>query len=99
MANMATYILLSNFTDQGIRSVKETTKRAEAFRETARKLGASVKEIYWTLGKYDVIAILEAPDVAAVTAVGLSLGAGGNVRTQTLAAFSANEMSQILGKI
>ena len=96
---MATYILLSNFTDQGIRSVKETTKRADAFRETARKLGASVKEIYWTLGKYDVIAILEAPDVAAVTAVGLSLGAGGNVRTQTLAAFSANEISQIIGKI
>ena len=96
---MATYILLSKFTDQGIRNVKETTKRAEAFRETSRKLGASVKDIYWTLGKYDVIAILEAPDIATVTAVGLSVGAGGNVRTQTLAAFSANEMSQIIGKM
>ena len=63
---MATYILLSNFTDQGIRSVKDTTKRAEAFRETARKLGANIKDIYWTLGKYDVVATLEAPDAATV---------------------------------
>lgn len=96
---MATYILLSKFTDQGIRNVKETTKRAEAFRETARKLGATIKEIYWTLGKYDVIATFEAPDAATATAVGLSLSAAGNMRTQTLAAFSANEMGQILSKI
>jgi|SRR5436309_16133985 len=96
---MATYILLSNFTDQGIRSVKDTTKRAEAFRETARKLGANIKDIYWTLGKYDVIATVEAPDAATVTAVSLTLAAAGNVRTQTLAAFSANEMGQVLGKM
>ena len=96
---MATYILLSKFTDQGIRSVKETTKRAEAFKESAKKLGATVKEIYWTLGKYDIIATLEAPDAATVTSIGLGLAAGGNVRTETLAAFSANEMSQILSKI
>ena len=96
---MATYVLLSKFTDQGIRNVKETTKRAEAFKETARKLGATIKDIYWTLGEYDVIATIEAPDAATVTAVGLSLGAAGNVRTQTLTAFSANEMGQILSKI
>jgi len=52
---MATYILISKFTDQGVRNIKETTKRAEAFRETARKLGATIKEIYWTLGKYDLM--------------------------------------------
>jgi uncharacterized protein with GYD domain len=96
---MATYILLSKFTDQGIRSVKDTTKRADAFRDSVRKLGGTVKEIYWTLGKYDIIATLEAPDAATVTAVGLSLAAGGNVRTETLAAFSANEMGQILSKL
>ena len=96
---MATYILLSNFTDQGIRSVKETTKRAEAFKEKVQKLGANIKDIYWTLGEYDVIATFEAPDAATATTVGLSLGVGGNVRTQTLAAFSASEMGQILSKI
>lgn len=96
---MATYILLAKFTDQGIRNVKETTKRADAFKETARKLGATVKDIYWTLGKYDVIATFEASDAATATALGLALGAAGNVRTQTLAAFSANEMGQILSKM
>jgi uncharacterized protein with GYD domain len=96
---MATYIVLFNFTDQGIRNVKETTKRAETFRETAKKLGVTVKEIYWTLGQYDGVANLEAPDAAAVTAVSLSMGALGNVRMQTLPAFSAGEMGDILSKM
>ena len=96
---MATYILLANFTDQGIRNVKETTKRAAAFREVAKKGGVTVKELYWTVGQYDVVASLEAPDAATVTAAMLSVGALGNVRTQTLPAFSADEMQGILGKI
>ena len=96
---MATYILLSKFTDQGIRNVKDTTKRAEAFRELAKKAGATVKDLYWTLGQYDVVTILEAPDAASVTALGLSIGALGNVRTQTLPAFSAAEMGTILKKM
>ena len=96
---MATFIMLAKFTDQGIRSVKESTKRAEAFKETARKFGANIKDIYWTMGEYDVIATFEAPDAATATTIGLSLSAAGNVRTQTLAAFSANEMGQILGKL
>lgn len=96
---MATYILLVNFTDQGIRNVKDTTKRAEAFRAMTQKFGVTVKEMYWTLGQYDVIVSLDAPDAATVTAVSLSLGALGNVRTQTLAAFSADEMGRILGKM
>ena len=96
---MATYVLLVSFTDQGIRNVKDTTKRAEAFRELATKVGATVKDLYWTLGQYDVVTILEAPDAASVTALGLSVGALGNVRTQTLTAFSAAEMSEILSKM
>lgn len=96
---MATYIVLFSFTDQGIRNVKDTTKRAETFRETAKKLGVTVKEIYWTLGQYDGVASLEAPDAAAVTAVSLSMGALGNVRMQTLPAFSAGEMGDILSKM
>jgi uncharacterized protein with GYD domain len=96
---MPTYIILGHFTEQGIRNVKETTKRAEALKEMARKVGATVKETYWTLGQYDVVAIVEAPDETAVTALGLSVGALGNVRTQTLRAFSAEEIGNILKKM
>ncbi|MGH9425136.1 MAG: GYD domain-containing protein [Terriglobia bacterium] len=96
---MATYIVLGNFTDQGVRSVKETTKRAEAFKEMARKAGIKVKEVYWTLGQYDLVTILEAPDEETATALGLSASALGNIRTQTLRAFSAEEMGRIIAKM
>jgi uncharacterized protein with GYD domain len=96
---MATYIILANFTEQGIRNVKDTTNRAEAFKDLAQKAGVTVKEQYWTLGAYDIVAIVEAPDDIAVTAVGLSVGALGNVRTQTLRAFSKAEMATIVGKM
>ena len=96
---MATYIMLGNFTDQGVRSFKDTTRRAEAFREQARKLEVTVKDIYWTLGKHDVITILEAPDQATVTALALNLCGAGNVRTETFPAYSAAEMNKILSKI
>ena len=96
---MATYIVLATFTDQGIRNVKDTTKRADAFKELAKSLGATMKDVYWTLGQYDVIAIVDAPDDASVTALGLTLGKAGNVRTQTLRAFSRTDMDAILGKV
>jgi uncharacterized protein with GYD domain len=96
---MATYITLMRFTDQGIRSVKDTTKRAEAFKETAKKLGVTVKDIYWTLGRYDSVAMVEASDDAAVTALGLALSSLGNVHTQTLRAFGPAEMKHILDKM
>jgi uncharacterized protein with GYD domain len=96
---MATYIVLGQFTDQGVRNVKESTKRAEAFKEMAKRAGTTVKEVYWTLGAYDIVTIVEAPDDAAVTALLLSAGALGNVRTQSLRAFSADEMGRILAKM
>lgn len=96
---MATYIMLGQFTDQGIRNVKETGKRAEAVKEMAKKVGATVKEIYWTLGQYDVATIVDAPDETSAMAFFLSVGALGNVRTQSLRAFSADEMSRIVGKM
>ena len=65
---MATFVVLAGFTDQGIRSVKETIGRAEAFKEMAKKSGITVKDLYWTLGQYDVIAVCEAPDDEAATA-------------------------------
>ena len=96
---MATYISLANFTDQGIRNVKDTTKRADAVAELAKKFGVQAKEFYWTLGSFDVVVIFEAPDDASMTALGLAIGAGGNVRTQTLKAFSRDEMNGILRKL
>jgi uncharacterized protein with GYD domain len=96
---MATYISLTNFTDQGIRNVKDTTKRADAVKEAAKKFGVTAKEFYWTLGSYDLVVVFDAPDDASMTALGLSIGAAGNVRTQTLRAFSKDEMTKILAKM
>ena len=96
---MSTYSVLANFTEQGIRNVKDTLKRAEAFKEAAGKFGVTVKDMYWTLGRYDLVVAVEAPDDPSVTALGLSLGALGNVRTQTLRGFGAGEMKQILDKM
>jgi uncharacterized protein with GYD domain len=96
---MALYIVLNSFTEQGIRNVKDTTKRAEAFKNKAKKCGATVKEQFWTLGQYDSVAIVEAPDEISMTALGLSAGAQGYIRTETLRAFTAADMKTILGKM
>ena len=96
---MATFIMLGHFSDQGIRSVKDTTIRVETVKAAAKRHGITVKDVYWTLGQYDTVLIAEAPDEAAMTAFGLTVGAHGNVRTQTLRAFSAEEMGRIIGKI
>src|SRR5258708_5236446 len=96
---MATYIVLFNFTEQGIANVKETTKRAEAARKAVEKAGASIKEIYWTLGAHDGVLILEAPDDATATAVLLNISRLGNVQTQTLRAFGEKEIRGIVGKL
>jgi uncharacterized protein with GYD domain len=96
---MATYIILGNFTDQGIRNVKDTIKRADAVKESARKFGVNMKEICWTMGQYDMIVTVEAPDDASVSAFALAVGAAGNIRGQTLRAYSRDEMNAILTKV
>jgi uncharacterized protein with GYD domain len=96
---MATFVVLPGFTDQGIRNVKETISRAEAFKQMAKTSGITVKDLYWTLGQYDVVAVCEAPDDETATAFSLSVTARGNIRSQTLRAFSSDEMKMILGKM
>ena len=96
---MATYVMLANFTDQGIRNIKDSIKRAEAFKELAKSQGVTVKELYWTLGQFDIVCLADAADEIAVTALGLSLGKAGNVRTQTMRAFAPSDMSKILTKV
>ena len=96
---MATYIILGNFTEQGVNRAKDTVKRAEAFRDMAKKAGAAVKEQFWLLGQYDMMSIVEAPDDATMTALCLSAASLGNVTTQTLRAFTPAEMGGVLGKM
>ena len=95
---MATFITLVNFTDQGIRNIKESPDRAAAFQAMADKLGVTVKSIYYTLGHYDLVLVVDGTDEAAMTAL-LKVSSLGNVRTQTLRGFSVDEMKGILSKM
>ena len=96
---MATYIALLNFTEQGIREIKGSTKRAENFTKSAKKAGVTVRDIFWTVGGFDGVLILDAPDDASAASVLIGLGSAGNVRTQTLRAYNRQEMESILGKV
>jgi uncharacterized protein with GYD domain len=93
---MATFITTIKFTEQGIKNIGETTKRAAAVKAAAKKLGVKVSEVYWTLGAFDGLLILEAPDDETVTAWLLNVGAQGNIQTTTARAFTAAEMDKIL---
>ena len=94
------FVCLLKFTDQGVRNIKETSQRAQAFREIAEsKFGVRVKELFWTLGQYDLITIVDAPDEESFTAMALSLSSLGNVSTESLRAFTAEEMYGILSKV
>lgn len=95
---MATYVTLVNFTDQGIRNVKDTPERLGAFRAMAEKLGVTLKSVHYTVGAYDVVTVLEGSD-EAVSTVLLKLGSLGNVRTQTMRAFSPEEIKAIISKM
>jgi uncharacterized protein with GYD domain len=96
---MATYILLASYSEQGLKGIKDTVKRTEAVRDLAKKAGVSMKESYWTLGQYDVVAVFEAAEDETMTAFSLSIAKLGNVKTQTMRAFSATEMAAILAKM
>jgi len=96
---MATYIMLINFTDQGIRNVKQSPDRYKSLIPMAEKLGVKMKDIHWTMGAYDAVGTVDAPNDEAITTLAVSLGSMGNVRTQTMRAYSADEMGSILAKV
>jgi uncharacterized protein with GYD domain len=95
---MPTYVTLNKFTAQGLSAIKDSPKRAEAFRAMAAKIGCTVRELLWIQGKYDMIAIIDAPDDATAAALFVSVAKLGNITTQTSRAFNAAEMSSILAK-
>jgi uncharacterized protein with GYD domain len=96
---MVTYIGLMNFTDKGLQSVTETTQRAAAAKEVAQRFGVTMKDIYWTAGAYDIVCVLEGKDEQSITAFSLAIAKQGNVRAQSLRAFTAAEMDQVLAKL
>lgn len=87
------------FTDQGVRNVKDTIKRAAAATAEAEKMGAKVTDAFWTMGAYDVVLLLDAPDDETVSAFSLKLGSLGNVKSHTMRAFRREEMEGILAKV
>ncbi len=96
---MPTYVTLMNWTDQGIRTVKETVQRADRAVERAQQQYGASLQTYWTVGAYDIVGILEAPDDESATAFLLEVGSGGAIRSTTLRAYSREEMSGILERI
>ena len=93
---MARYVLLINWTDEGIRHAKDTINRANATRQAFQAGGAQVIDIYWTVGPYDIVAIFEAPDEETATRLVLALGMQGSIRTTTMRAFGEQEMGRII---
>ncbi|WNE98348.1 GYD domain-containing protein [Streptomyces luomodiensis] len=95
---MPTFVTLLNWTEQGVRDYKDTVRRSEAFAAGLQKLGAKLRDIYWTVGPYDLVAVIEAPDAETVTASLLQLAGAGNVRSTTLPAFGREEIDRIVAK-
>jgi uncharacterized protein with GYD domain len=93
---MPTYVTLINWTDQGVSNFKDSLDRYEAARDAMSGLGVSFKDIYWTVGPYDIVGIVEAPDDESATAALLSVAALGNIRTTTLRGFSVDEMRAVI---
>jgi uncharacterized protein with GYD domain len=96
---MPTYVSLLNFTDQGIRTVRDTLERRDRVAGLAEKHGAKLVQAYWTVGPYDAVLILETPDDESATALLLEVGSWGNVRTTTLRAYNREEMAGIIQRL
>lgn len=96
---MPVFVSLVNFTDQGIRVVRNTVARAEAFRHTAAEMGVKVVDIFWTLGVYDLVIVVEAPDDESVATLFFAVGSLGNIRAHTMRAFSEDDMTRIIPHI
>jgi uncharacterized protein with GYD domain len=93
---MPTYVSLVNWTDQGVKNFRDTLRRAEDYRGLVDKSGGQVRQLLWTLGEYDLVVVSDFPDDETATAVVLQTAAGGNVRTKTMKAFDADQMSSII---
>jgi uncharacterized protein with GYD domain len=96
---MATFIILGNYTTQGITAIKESPARLDAAREGLQALGVTIKDFYLTMGKYDIVAVVEAPDTATAAKGLMVLGMAGNVGTVTLAALTESEFRKVVTEL
>ena len=96
---MPTYISLVSWTEDGIKEVKQTLQRADQNAELAQKYGCTLSELYWTIGPYDLVSIVEAPDEESAAAYSLDVGSQGTTRTTTLRAFNREEATRIIAKL
>lgn len=96
---MPKYVILLNWTDQGIANVKETVSRYHAAKQLVESKGGTFDAIFWTQGPYDLVAVSDVPDEETGTAINLQLGATGNLRTLTMRAFTEDEMTAIIEKM
>ncbi len=96
---MPTYVVLMNWTDQGVKTVRDTVQRRDQAEALAERHGASIEQVYWTVGPYDLVTIVNAPDDESATAMLLELGTAGNLRTTTLRAYDREEMLGILQRL
>ena len=96
---MPSYITLLNWTEQGMAKIKGSSKRLDAGRKAFKKLGCELKDVYLTMGPYDLVCVMDAPDAETAARAILSLGAAGNVRTLTLPAFTEDEYRKIIGSL
>jgi uncharacterized protein with GYD domain len=96
---MATFIITMNWTEQGIRAVKDWPKRGTVAREMAKKVGVDVKQVFLTMGDADLLAVVEAPDGGHVAKFCMALGAAGNVRTRSARAWSEAEAVKLIGEL
>jgi uncharacterized protein with GYD domain len=96
---MPTYIALCRYTAKGIESVKQSPSRVDAARQAFRQAGGDMKTLYLTMGQYDIVAVIEAPNDEAMARIALALGSQGNVRTETMRAFTEEEFRKIAGSM
>ena len=96
---MATYILLVNYTEQGIKAIKDSPKRVDGVRNLAQKLGGKMDDLYLTMGAFDIVAISEFPDDESAAKFALTLNSLGNVRTTTLRAFDEGQFRNIVSTL
>lgn len=93
---MPLYVGLLNWTEQGVKAVKETIKRSESFRAAAEKAGCKIREVLWTMGPYDAVTVFEAPDDTTASRAAIALGMQGNTRSVTMRAYTKDEMQKIV---
>ena len=96
---MAKFVVLVNWTEKGVSTASQTSERAAKVGDMVKSVGGNMDLLLWTLGRYDMVAVCDAPDDETAALIGLKIGALGTVRTETMRAFTADEIGSIVGRL